>query len=377
MNFLVESDGTDNLYSLLKALPNIQVTGFYTNEAVPPSANYAGISVMSIYGAAKLYRDNNEVNFIVHDTHRVEFLTKKLNKMSALGVDTADVLIASKEFFLTGEVDKLYKFEKYNRLPYLEYHVTDHCNLNCKGCVHFAPLVDGEIFASLNRVTKDLRQLKTIVPYIDTIRILGGEPLLNPELPCYLSMTRKLYPLAEINIVTNGILLQQSNDILLDNLQRYRIGVDISLYPPMFDKIDGIISRLQSFGIIPTISEPIIDFFIPLDQGSGHTKFTNVHHCACPNLYDGAIYVCPIIAYIRYFNKSFGTKLDDIDGRIDIYDPTITFDKLQVELHKVRLLCDSCWLMSREYAAKQKWSRAQGKQITDYMLLKSHITPQM
>ena len=121
MNFLVESDGTDNLYSLLKALPNIQVTGFYTNEAVPPSANYAGISVMSIYEATKLYRDNDEVNFIVHDTHRVEFLTKKLNKLSDLGVNTDDVLIASKEFFLTGEVNKLYKFEKYNRLPYLEY----------------------------------------------------------------------------------------------------------------------------------------------------------------------------------------------------------------------------------------------------------------
>ena len=180
--------------------------------------------------------------------------------------------------------------------------------------------------------------------------------------------------MAEINIVTNGILLQQSNDTLLENLQRYRIGVDISLYPPMFDKIDGIISRLQSAGIVLTISEPIVDFFIPLDQSSGHTKFTNVHHCACPNLYDGAIYVCPVIAYIRYFNKTFGTKLDDLDGRIDIYAPTITFDKLQVELHKVRLLCDSCCLMSREYAARQKWSRAHGKQIADYMLLKSHIT---
>lgn len=376
MNFFVESEEIDKLYGSLKALPNIRVTGFYTNEPVSASVNYVGKPVLSIYEAAKLYRDNNEVNFIVHDTRRVEFLSKKLNKLSALGVDMADILIASKEFLLTGEVDKLYKFENYHRLPYIEYHVADHCNLNCKGCVHFAPLVDGEIFASLNRVTKDLMQLKSIAPYIDTIRILGGEPLLNPELSCYLSMTRELYPLAEINIVTNGILLQQSNDTLLENLQRYRIGVDISLYPPMFDKIDGIISRLQSAGIVLTISEPIVDFFIPLDQSLGHTKFTNVHHCACPNLYDGAIYVCPVIAYIRYFNKTFGTKLDDLDGRIDIYAPTITFDKLQVELHKVRLLCDSCWLMSREYAARQKWSRAHGKQITDYMLLKSHITSQ-
>ena len=130
MNFLVESDETDKLYSLLKLLPNIQVLGFYTNAPVPPTVNYAGIPVVSIYEATKLYRDCNEVNFIVHDTHRVEFLSKKLNKLSALGVDTSDILIASKEFLLTGEVDKLYKFENYKRLPYVEYHVADHCNIN-------------------------------------------------------------------------------------------------------------------------------------------------------------------------------------------------------------------------------------------------------
>ena len=31
-------------------------------------------------------------------------------------------------------------------LPYLEYHVADHCNLNCKYCTHYSPLVPQPVY---------------------------------------------------------------------------------------------------------------------------------------------------------------------------------------------------------------------------------------
>lgn len=367
MKFFVESDEHGNLYGLLKNRSEFQIIGFYESGTEVSSQYHEEHSRLSIYKAVDLYRINDETNFIVNDTPRIEALEKKINTLVALGVDSDDILIASKEFMLTGELDKLYKFTNYQRLPYMEYHVADHCNLNCKGCVHFAPLVDGEIFASFEKVKRDMIQLKSIVPFIDTIRILGGEPLLNHELTSYLAMTRELYPLAEINVVTNGILLKKNNDCLFEFLKNHDIGLDISLYPPMFREIDAVLSRINSFGITVTVSEPISKFFIPLDQNFGHAKFTAVHHCSCPNLYDGALYVCPIIAYLRYFNRAFGKKLNEFDGRIDIYDSTLTYDKLKTELHKVRELCDSCWLLSREYAARQKWEPTNCINISNYM----------
>ena len=184
-------------------------------------------------------------------------------------------------------------------------------------------------------------------------------------------MTREIYPLAEINIATNGILLQNANDALMSALKKYNIGVDISVYPPMFNKIDKIVDLLLSQGITVTCTRPITEFFCPLDERTGHARFINEHHCACPNLYDGALYVCYIIAYIRYFNATFGTHLNDVDGRIDIYKPNLTFDDIKEELHKVRIMCDSCNLLFREYAAKQKWS------VTDKIEIKNYMTSEI
>lgn len=42
------------------------------------------------------------------------------------------------------------------RLLYFEYHLTDQCNLNCKGCGHFCNLVDKDHFADLENYKKDL-----------------------------------------------------------------------------------------------------------------------------------------------------------------------------------------------------------------------------
>lgn len=367
MKAFVEFDSDKNLYDVFKKENTVEIIGFYTNDIVHDCVDYLGVSIYSVYQANNIYQSKSDINFILNDTPRLEALKYKLNRLLALGVKLNDIWIASTEFMATRDFRKLYKFTDYHRIPYMEYHVADHCNLNCKGCVHFAPLVTQEVFATFDKLKRDLTHLKSIVPYIDTIRILGGEPLLNPQLIDYLDMTRELYPFAEINIVTNGILLRNIDDALISSLKKNNIGVDISVYPPMFKSINEVASRIIAEGIITTCTEPISDFFCPLDKHLGHAKFTNVHHCACPNLYDGALYVCPVIAYLRYFNKTFGTKLNDLDGRIDIYDPCLTFDKLKIELHKVRALCDSCWLLSREYAVRQKWERAKNAKITDYM----------
>ena len=79
-------------------------------------------------------------------------------------------------------IDKKYK--KYRSLPsikYLEVHLCDHCNLKCKLCSHYCNLVQSEIFTDLKQYKKDINELAKKLN-IKTIRLMGGEPLLNPDI---------------------------------------------------------------------------------------------------------------------------------------------------------------------------------------------------
>ena len=69
---------------------------------------------------------------------------------------------------------------KLKHIPLIEYHLVNHCNLNCKGCAHFAPLAK-PWFADINEFEKDLNQLSSKV-IIDKLTLFGGEPLLNNDI---------------------------------------------------------------------------------------------------------------------------------------------------------------------------------------------------
>ena len=65
-------------------------------------------------------------------------------------------------------------------MKYIETHIVDHCNLNCRGCSHFSPLAK-PYFKSLDEYKREFERLAEITNhYIQQIRIMGGEPFLHP-----------------------------------------------------------------------------------------------------------------------------------------------------------------------------------------------------
>ena len=68
--------------------------------------------------------------------------------------------------------------------PKLDVQVCDHCNLRCAGCLHFAPLA-GERILDLEGYAYDLERLAAIEGiegYFGSIVLMGGEPLLHPNI---------------------------------------------------------------------------------------------------------------------------------------------------------------------------------------------------
>ena len=114
------------------------------------------------------------------------------------------------------------------RLRYVEFYITNVCNLACVGCNRFNNFKfsghqkwdqNSEIYA----------QWATEL-HIDTISILGGEPLLHPEFMLWFSKIRSLWVYSLLAVVTNGyrlIKIAGLYEFLLANKNNTRIHVGI------------------------------------------------------------------------------------------------------------------------------------------------------
>ena len=78
-------------------------------------------------------------------------------------------------------------------LQYIEVHLVDHCNLICDNCTYYSPYTPNK-FADFSQFQKDFTRLSEICMYIRQIKILGGEPLLNPDIAQFLHCARSLFP---------------------------------------------------------------------------------------------------------------------------------------------------------------------------------------
>ena len=110
-------------------------------------------------------------------------------------------------------------------LLFFDIEVTEHCNLNCKGCDSLAPLA-GEEYLDIAECEKDLSRLSEISGgIVDHINILGGEPLLHPDIEKFVKLTRMYFPIGKIVIVTNGILLKSMKQKFWETCKENKIEI--------------------------------------------------------------------------------------------------------------------------------------------------------
>ena len=177
-----------------------------------------------------------------------------------------------------------------NFLHLVEFHITEHCNLNCKGCVHFSPLAE-KSFLKLSEFKKDIKMLKKITEgNVEIIHILGGEPLLNPNLIKILKTARKYFKNSEIKLITNGLLVLSQKELFFKTLFNFKIELSITRYPLGLDY--SKIAKLAN---------------------KNKVNFKNCHkgnNCTNINIYKGKLYICPVVSNIGHFNKFFNKNVE-------------------------------------------------------------------
>lgn len=202
-------------------------------------------------------------------------------------------------------------------IPILHLHLTDHCNLNCKGCDNFSPLAT-EVYTDINQFEKDCAQIAKIAEgKVCEIQLLGGEPLLHPELIKFMEITRRYFPTNAINIVSNGILLKKQPDEFWISCRQNKISIVVTKYPIKLD-FEGIKQLADSKGVnfsfygnTETVEKNME--CIPLDLEGKQDAKDSFLRCSranrCIALDNGKIYPCSLIPYVKYFNLEFKQNL--------------------------------------------------------------------
>lgn len=87
----------------------------------------------------------------------------------------------------------------------LEVVITAHCNLRCRACAYLSPVMP-TVTIPPGQIQRDLSALARCY-HASEARVLGGEPLLHPELVTVLQAVRASGVSDRVRVITNGLLL--------------------------------------------------------------------------------------------------------------------------------------------------------------------------
>ena len=260
---------------------------------------------------------------------------------------------------------------KKKKLLKFQVNVADHCNLNCKGCTAFSPLSQ-ETYLDLNVFEKDCGRISELTEgKIELIDLLGGEPLLHPEINKIMEISRRHFTIGDINIITNGILLTRMPLDFWQKCHEYNINIIISGYPIKLDFPD-IYKLAESCNVQLSIrgnpGGKKIWNKVPFDLQGRQNILKNFKKCFganfCICLDKGKLASCPIPLLMPIFNNYFKQNIPVTDNDyIDIYKAK-TIDEVLDFLRKPIPMCAYCNLDNVDYGINWESSK---KEITEWI----------
>ena len=240
-------------------------------------------------------------------------------------------------------------------IHHLEANLADGCNLNCRGCLHFSNLYRKDEIPDSNELLDSIAEIAKHCE-IFQFRVLGGEPLLNPDLEEFLIKLRKILPNADLAVISNGILIPKMPESLFKTMKENYIGFNLTLYSPTLKMKDRIYEVLDKSGVAYGSHEAKTDKFekfLCLEPNDIDLKPYEV--CEPRGILvvkEKCLYRCPVEAYIDKYYERFNIDLKAPDG-INIFEFKGDWNRLVVDLYlRPRSLCNFCSTESSFY----EWS---------------------
>jgi cyclic pyranopterin phosphate synthase len=253
--------------------------------------------------------------------------------------------------------------------------LVDHCNLSCRDCDHASPSFKKR-HAEPETLHRDFSILaKVYKPQL--VQLLGGEPLLHPDIIGAIHAIRSSGISERIMVFTNGLLLDRMKDDFWASVD----DLEISVYPGSgLDQIQ--INRYKDKAIEYNVRLKVYayqqfrrQFSLPGSHDPALTQriydaCMKVHVWGCHSVYAGHIYRCPQSIFIP---RMLGLPPEQLrrDG-LEIRDTPEFFDQLLAYLTSPVPLqaCRNCLAtvgVKRNHVqvVRQDWLKHQGDALED------------
>ena len=187
----------------------------------------------------------------------------------------------------------------------IEIDIVLGCNLRCYHCTHFSPYRKGYI------------PTETIIHWFETwskkihpntIKVLGGEPFLHPELSTVLYETRRIWNDVRLIIVSNGLLIPQAPQSSFDALREAKFHVIVSDHSSTDFPYEKIVSKCEeneiSYELRPSnqhwwVQHQWNEHCDPIPfQSPPYDAWLACYSKYCPSLANNLLYKCPALASI-------------------------------------------------------------------------------
>ena len=156
------------------------------------------------------------------------------------------------------EITDFYENHKM-KLVKVDFDITTKCTLKCKYCSNLMPLFrknNRHVEMSFEDFKQDIDALLNAVSEINVLQIIGGEPLLHPDLYKMTEYAASKDEIKTVKIITNGTMLPNAK--LLDTISRYNNKV--YFYISTYSKDEEITGLLKTEELQNLLKENNIKF---------------------------------------------------------------------------------------------------------------------
>ncbi len=316
-----------------------------------------GFKNYSLNKTLELYK-NKEINGIILPLYEVNINSYLvIEEIEKFGFKKEDIYPVPASIF-QANISKLTKerlsrafknANNFNELPIIKFLLSEHCNLNCAGCSHFAPLVKEKSLLSFEEFKSNIDRLKELFEEIRSIQLLGGEPLLNKELGKMIIYTKQVFPHTYLSIISNGILFPQMDDELFTILKENNVMTYITEYPNCKNIIDKVDVLLKEKNVKYLIRRPkdnsekkFFKKYQLIENKNPEETFYSCPERICHTINNSKFSSCYYAVTVERANKYFGINIPWQDSVMDLYDKKLTAKEIINRLSHPINLCRYC-----------------------------------
>lgn len=256
-------------------------------------------------------------------------------------------------------------------IAYFEVPITDNCNLNCKGCLFASNITQGTSHVRLEDIKKDAKKMSELFYDVPWIRILGGEPLMHPDIVEILKYYRKCFGDTEIDLCTNGLLIPKMSKEFWECIKREHISIHVSGYKPTYNMLNKIDETLKKEGIPYVIlkRESFSKYYTEHGDNNMQKSYAKCMSSGCYELYRGQLSACSAVIAFERFNKYFGTSYSLVKNEdwFDIYDSQINSWDIVKKMSEPSNKCRYC---SEDKTENFQWDYSNEKVVLDDFIIK-------